>query len=71
MKIKNRIKLIFVILLGDIIIKIYPSFDAFIHGIDFGLLNKKTWDITSIGTQRYARKKKYSYLGLCLVEGDK
>jgi len=70
MKIKKRIKLLFVVFLGDIIRKIYPNFDGFLADIDFSLLNEKYWNITSIGTQRYARKKKYGLFGLCLMEKD-
>ena len=74
-KTKEKIKLWFVVLLCNVVGKMYGenTLDGFIHDVDFSLLNERYWNIRKNegSTIRTARLKKYGYFGLCLFEKEK
>ena len=69
---KEKIKLWFVVLLCDIVAKLYgkTALDGFLHSVDFSLLSENVWNIDEkrVSGMRTARLKKYGFFGLCLFE---
>jgi hypothetical protein len=55
---REKLKLKFAVLLFDMIVKLYPEgyVSAFIHDVDFKILNKNKWEIDGINAQRIPRK---------------